>query len=361
MSTQSRKQTLGSCPFTIRPLEPGTYLIHENDSHQEHPHIYAKICSREVDDGDKASVIVLSDTGVGTEAVDGAQHWTLWTFLESTINPGCQIPYLVVLTHCHYDHILGLKHLALAEHQHQNNMHVQRQPHVTIAASSHEPSFVTPYETLAEHSLCKDQGVDTPIYKIDMWCDDRQRLEYDHPSGSSIPVGVIIFHTPGHTPDSMSWYDEDNKVLYVGDSLYQQESSETREAPWGPEQPMSIIFPKEGSLVDWWSSVKNLIAFVEAGNGAGQSERHIKLAAGHVTVHADAFHCLTRVKVFVTRVLKDDIPSFELPDRRGQPTKLWSNAFSYELNEEVLEFSLVAPVALVEKGRNVIPRAEWDF
>jgi len=31
--------------------------------------------------------------------------------------------------------------------------------------------------------------------------------------------GIIIFHTPGHTPDSISVYDKVDKVLYVGDNF----------------------------------------------------------------------------------------------------------------------------------------------
>jgi glyoxylase-like metal-dependent hydrolase (beta-lactamase superfamily II) len=306
-------------------------------------------------------VIVLSDTGVSTEATDGTQYWTLWTFLESKINPGNQIPYLVILSHCHYDHILGLRHLTSSDAQDQKTAASHQRPHVTIAASSYDRSFVTPTEVLAEHSLCKDQNIDTPRYEIDMWCDDQQELVYSHSNGVRIPLDITVLHTPGHTPDSLSWYDKDTRVLYVGDSLYQQVSDETREAPWGPEQPMPIIFPKEGSLHDWWYSVKKLIAFVDSKDDPKTPEFHTELAAGHVTTHVDAFNCLTRATDFIARVLKDEVPSIPQGDRRGQPTRLWSEALSDKPDEDLLEFSLAAPEALVEEGRSRIPIAEWNL
>ncbi len=57
---------------------------------------------------------------------------------------------------------------------------------------------------------------------------------------SKMSLGVTILHTPGHTPDEIALFDEAEMMLYVGDSLYEYEH---------------IIFPNQGSIVTWFSSM----------------------------------------------------------------------------------------------------------
>lgn len=92
--------------FSCRRLNPSTFLIVEDDQWGEQPFIYAKIYNH---------VVVLVDTGCGGAARDDAvQLRSLRRFLEtypvddnkgSPLNPGGGKAYIVVCTHCHYDHI----------------------------------------------------------------------------------------------------------------------------------------------------------------------------------------------------------------------------------------------------------------
>ena len=321
------------CPFTIEEchIKDGipsprdkTFLIREHDKYGEYPHIYAKICQQAenliqtVDGREKSAahrVIVLSDTGCGTEVPcwhstkrrfppshqaeprsPYPRVWNIFTFLEYTLNPGSQIPYLVMTTHCHYDHILGIwklppttaagaKRTAAPATSRTSDNETQRPqpapPATTVLTSSHGKAFVTPYANLQKHSLAGTLGLCAPKYDVGIWAEDYSQVVYhsnrsDPPSTTQptpqsdsthrttiqIPTPYTILHTPGHTPDSLSWYDADNRVLCVGDSFYLKETSSTRGAPWGREPPMPTMFDKESDLVQWWRSLHKVLAFV---------------------------------------------------------------------------------------------------
>jgi len=166
---------------------------------------------------------------------------------------------------------------------------------------------------------------------------------------------ILTLHTPGHTPDSLTWYDVHERILYVGDSFYSQTSPDTDAAPWGPERSAAIVFPNEGNLGDWWGSVNKLLAFVGKENeGKNEHENggRVKLAAGHVTAGVDAQSCLQSVKDFVGRVLQNEVHFIALPNRRGEAFGHWSDGPGGK-------FSVAAPVRVMEEGRKVIPEGEW--
>jgi glyoxylase-like metal-dependent hydrolase (beta-lactamase superfamily II) len=280
--------------------------------------------------GETFSVIVLNDAGVGsntTSNLPGVPDWNINTYITRHVNP-TRIPYLVLLSHCHYDHTLGLKYL------------LDDGNHVSILSSSHNKSFVTPYAALQENSLCNSMHLDAPVYKPD-WAGDSEELVYSHPSGYQMHLPIITLHTPGHTPDSLSWYDTEERTLYVGDSFYAQTSADTSSAPWGSESPAPILFPREGDLVAWWSSLGKLISFVNKKN-RNEAER-VKLSASHVTVSMDAATFLEYVEAFMLKVLRDEIPVEEVPAKRGERFGYWT--------EDGGVFRLGAPLRIVEDGR----------
>lgn len=92
--------------FTCTRMNSSTFRIVEADKYGEVPFIYAKIYN---------SVIVLIDTGCGGAARDpGAKLTSLRHFIEEypvedntskPLNPGGSRSYVVLCTHCHYDHI----------------------------------------------------------------------------------------------------------------------------------------------------------------------------------------------------------------------------------------------------------------
>ena len=75
----------------------------------------------------------------------------------------------------------------------------------------------------------------------------------DDSDTAAVPLGVVVLHTPGHTPDELALWDESETMLYVGDTLYE----------WA-----HIIFPSEGSIVQWLQTVDGLIALVTPFPGA---------------------------------------------------------------------------------------------
>lgn len=95
--------------FTARRLTQTTFLIVEwDDVFNEHPFIYAKVVP-------SAKTILIIDTGCG-----GATHnpeiglKSLREFIETVdvpdnngkpLNEGGKMKYIVVESHCHYDHI----------------------------------------------------------------------------------------------------------------------------------------------------------------------------------------------------------------------------------------------------------------
>lgn len=95
--------------FKATRLTPSTFLIIEHDDiYHEHPYIYAKVVP-------SANSLLLFDTGCGGASNDPEVEVTeLREFLESVgvddnegrpLNEGGRMAYMVVLSHCHYDHI----------------------------------------------------------------------------------------------------------------------------------------------------------------------------------------------------------------------------------------------------------------
>lgn len=275
------------------------------------------------------------------------------TVIDEHCNPAGDIPYLIVLSHCHYDHILGLTSLNPPEPSNADTVFETEEPAtppVTILSSSRARDFATPYARLMENSLCNSTHLTAPHYSTSIWAGDQEAITYTHPSGDDIRLPIITLHTPGHTPDSLSWYDTEERVLYIGDSFYEKESVDTQEAPWGPEGPAPILFPNEGNLLDWWRSIEKLIHFVKERNA--EDAKRVVLAAGHVSVMIDAEINLHAVKEFVEKVLQDKADFEERPMKRGQRFGYWS--YNRDSSSGLSRFCLGAPLFLIERGRKEI-------
>ena len=289
----------------------------------------------------------------------------------------------------------------------------------TVLSSSHKKSFIVPRSNLAEHSLCDAIGVKVPKYDVGIWAHDFQQVVYTYPNplhGSEnleIDTGITIIHTPGHTPDSLTWYDRNERYIVVGDSLYERESPDTKDAS---ESPMPTIFDVEGDLLDWWDSLKKVIGFVRdrneeveetsrnefeeklseaeddwvmvtdtesesgidstmdvkpcagttysntekspdrAGLEKGSKKRRVRLGAAHVTADVDAEDCLVAMQDFMRRVLRNEIASCSLGQERGEETCLWDEALGD--GDGNGRFSVKAPLRIMEEGRKAIPRSE---
>ncbi|KAI8943252.1 hypothetical protein NX059_001274 [Plenodomus lindquistii] len=331
---------ISQCPFTIRRINDTTHLVRECDEYGEYPHIYVKKCTQIDANGKTASVLVINDTGVGTDVscrISERLVWNIKTFIDANLNPDDDIPYWVILSHCHYDHVLGLKYFLSSETG--SNAQVQ------IVSSAHDRSFTTPYKNLQEHSICKDIGLLAPDYRTTTWAENEAPLIYNHPSGGAMKLPIITLCTPGHTPDSLSWFDTEERTIYVGDSFYGQQSRDTCSAPWGIEALMPILFTKESDLYDWWKSLGRLIGFIKQKDRG--VEQPVKLAASHVTADANAAEFLLHVQGFMTKVLRDELTFEDRPVQRGDAFGVWSDPHDDT-------FSLGAPLRVVDEGRHRI-------
>ncbi|KAJ9611378.1 hypothetical protein H2200_004562 [Cladophialophora chaetospira] len=423
-----------SCPFTIQEIpsndntSSNAWLIREHDQYGEFPHIYAKICSSKTREPgtQELRVILLSDTGCGTEVSntkfssdtaascgveieDGfiivrREHevWNIRTFLEYTINPGGKIPYLVIATHCHYDHILGIRKLLPTAGDAPSPQEAKKTAPTTILASAKGQQFVTPYETLQRHSLCSEIGIQAPRYEVTQWAHDFYPVVYKYPKSSDLgpPYDHIlttpyaIIHTLGHTPDSLSWYDADLRLLCVGDLFYLKQSEHTESAPWGPEAPKPTMFNLDSDFAQWWGALGKVLGFVREKNkdkefgdeipkkagieGMGNEEfnapasvkSRVKLTASHTTLGIDAETAVLEMQEFAAAVLRDDVPNVQVADGpRGEQRCLWDFSLGTDdaSEEEIVSrlanaewrFSILAPIKIVEDGRRRINKAEW--
>ncbi|KAJ3871249.1 Metallo-hydrolase/oxidoreductase [Lentinula edodes] len=337
-------QDKDSSAFTATRLTSNTFLIKEyDDIYSEHPHIYAIIfpstsnlsnISNTSESSSKvghnmAGTIILIDTGCGGASNDPEVRVTnIREFIEtvdvpenggrplngldsqSGLEAGKRMRYIVVLTHCHYDHI-------------------RNSSDSPILASSHSPEFLS---DIPEHSLCAFLNISTPEYTPTL-------VPHGHTISnlilSNISSHVTVLHTPGHTPDSLTIYDSTScpPMLYVGDSLYEYEP---------------IIFPKEGSIVDWFSSIEALIGFVRM----KEREKRVLLNAGHVTCLKPALENFQAVKRFMEDVVSGREPVRRRWVKRGEETVEYrqSRQEGTEANTTPVgasRFSLICPERLI--------------
>ena len=282
--------------FVCSRVNASTFVIHENDKYDEHPFIYVKIYNH-------PPLVVLSDTGCGGGDENRDHYHNLKNYIETcpvAANDGKPLSpveagrkYLIICTHCHYDHILGLKYFQTDS--------------TRILASSFDKSFIE--ENLPVHSLCKFLDVPTPEYTVSYWADDLENLSIDRQ-----PLRLQILHTPGHTPDELAWFDEGERHLYVGDSFYERIAKDG-----SYEQP--IIFPKEGNWVHYMHSLEKLIHFVEKRNQEHRTA--VKIGCGHVTSSVDGMEILLSVRQFFRDTIAGKVPIVHVEEKRGEEFVLW--------------------------------------
>jgi len=138
-------------------------------------------------------------------------------------------------------------------------------------------------------------------------------------------TGLQILHTPGHTPDELALWDEGEKMLYVGDTVYE----------WEP-----IIFPLQGDIGVWLDSMKFLSNFVEEKGGK------VWINSGHDTSMGDAKDVLLTGRRFIERVLAGKVPIKERKELHGVVT------VSYAAGDG--RFSLRCPEGLLDQARRKV-------
>jgi glyoxylase-like metal-dependent hydrolase (beta-lactamase superfamily II) len=325
--------------FVSRRLNSSTFLIIEDDDYGEQPYIYVKVYSGH---------LLITDTGCNTPRSKTPSLTSLRQYLETyplplnghrSLNPGGKKQYIIICSHCHYDHILGIPQFLTAD--------------PIIVASNFDKSFIL--EDLPVHSLCKYINVPTPQYNISHWA---SHMEYFSLSGT--PFRAQFLHIPGHTPCSLAWYDIDEHHLYVGDAFYERKRSvripelpdDAGQVPGLPATQGAIIFAEDGgNWVQFMSSLDLLLSFVTHTNAelrrqhasSPEAPPRVKVGAGHLTCDADAEYMILDVRALFERIIAGKVPVLHGGEKRGVPHGFW-------LEREDSDFSVLAPRHLAEEA-----------
>lgn len=312
-------------PYHGSRLNDTTYLIVHHDKYSEFPFIYVKLYLN-------LSLAVVIDTGCGAHnGQANSPILELKDFIHREIlsSEHASFNFMVVCTHCHFDHIGGIEAFSRAG--------------AAIVASGHDREFLRS-EWREANSLCGAFGMPTPKYEIRHFAGDGEELEHQGHG-----LGLQVIHTPGHTPDSLAIYDEVERWLFVGDTCYQRFAT----MPWGEEQAVPIILPLQGNWRDFIASIHTLHEFVlqkEASLDNGSTDRRIRLAAGHTTSQSYAEGFLRRVVAFCEGIVSGAVPEFlRLPGDVVAPGgSLGDEIFILWQHEGRTEFSLMAPESFTD-------------
>lgn len=326
--------------FTSRRVNSSTFVIVEDDDYGEQPYIYVKIYPDH---------LLITDTGCNTPRSKSPSLASLREYLETyplplnenrCLNPDGSKQYVIVCTHCHYDHILGIPQFLSAK--------------PIIVASDFDKSFIL--KDLPVHSLCKYINVPTPQYTISHWA---SHMEYFSLPGTAFRVQFL--HIPGHTPCSLAWYDIDEYYLYVGDTFYERNRNppipeipdDAGQVPGLPATQAAIIFPEEGGdWIQYMASLDLLLSYVIFKNGelrrqhglSRDSMPRVKVAAGHLTYDADAEYMIIEIRALFERIIAGKIPVASSGEKRGVIHDYW-------IENEHSRFSVMAPRHLAKEAR----------
>jgi glyoxylase-like metal-dependent hydrolase (beta-lactamase superfamily II) len=163
MASIDERDSSPSTSFISRRVNNSTFLVIEDDGYGEQPYIYIKIYEQ---------YLLLTDTGCNSPRSKTPSLTSLRQYLETSpvsankdrcLNPYGRKKYIIICSHCHYDHILGIPNFLSAD--------------PTIIASGFDRSFIL--KDLDKHSLCKYVEVCTPKYEVAHWA--------RHSKGNGVP------------------------------------------------------------------------------------------------------------------------------------------------------------------------------
>jgi glyoxylase-like metal-dependent hydrolase (beta-lactamase superfamily II) len=196
-------------------------------------------------------------------------------------------------------------------------------PKSSIWASSYKKSFIEGHDQLPTSSLCRFVGMETPTYTVSNWAQDDQAIIH---KGEDLQLQ--IFHTPGHTPDGLALLDKQERVLYVGDTMYE----------WA-----HVIFPKEGNVIEYSRTIGKLKELVRSWN-AEEDQMRVKIACGHNTYDADAEELIDGVDSLLFYVIQGWVEPCRFENVRDEIT------LSFEREDGKLSFH--GPARFFEDFRN---------
>lgn len=167
--------------------------------------------------------------------------------------------------------------------------------------------------------------METPQYTVSNWAADAEPVIF-----GSKDLGLTIYQTPGHTPDELAIWDEQERVLYVGDTLYE----------WAP-----ILFSLSGNLDDYAATLRKLRGLVDGWNRGAAEDNRVTMACGHCTQDTLAAAFLDEVDSFVDKIRRGLVPPVDKGTTPGRNIPLVG------FEREDGWFSIVGPRELFDKFR----------
>ncbi|KAG0126977.1 hypothetical protein HOY82DRAFT_456793, partial [Tuber indicum] len=152
------------------------------------------------------------------------QLWPYNRTQDRIINPGGCLPYGVMITHHHFDNIGGTVWF----------------PGALIGAGGRPGAR-------RGNGLNDAVGISYPEHKVGIWLEDGCRFPLE--TGGANDSGMVVIHTPGHTPDSITLWDEVENTLFTGDLICRG--------------IVPNFFPSEASIADYLVLVGRLVAFMD--------------------------------------------------------------------------------------------------
>lgn len=169
---------------------------------------------------------VVGRNGDGIVLVDTGAPGTFGQLENSLKNLGYGIEdiNLIIVTHCHFDHVGNLMEIA------------KRNKHARILMGKDDIPYYSGEKTLEERAVDEAElrkyfpnlkksdlehtaGDDEISYAPDQELLSRIEAVENDQSGFDVPGGLKIVTTPGHTPGHISVYLQDHKALVAGDLM----------------------------------------------------------------------------------------------------------------------------------------------
>lgn len=145
-------------------------------------------------------MIVKNLAGISSDSnayLIGARRKTL---VDAGMDPRRLLPdadglSLIVLTHCHYDHVGAV-------------------PGIVEATGAKVAMHAEDAGMLAREPSAALFGARRPRFTVDILLRDGEAIDL----GDAV---LRVIHTPGHTPGSVCLYDEESRALFTGDTVFE--------------------------------------------------------------------------------------------------------------------------------------------
>ncbi|HEY3273590.1 MAG TPA: MBL fold metallo-hydrolase [Methanocella sp.] len=124
---------------------------------------------------------------------------------------------LIILTHCHYDHVAAIPELVAATGakvaMHEDDLACLKSDRISAAAAF---------------------GQQSPVFKVDIVLRDGDVVDLGN-------VKLKVISTPGHTPGSICLYDEATHMMFTGDTVFEGGSFGRTDIGGNPEHMISSL------------------------------------------------------------------------------------------------------------------------